>query len=527
MTLLHHERYQPSERSTWLWLGPLLFAGLIGLYFSGRFGAHWAESDSAALSQVFRAFIAGGRLVPNGAVYPNGYAFQSITAAILATTGLDIPTLQQMVYPLLVPLVVLPAWALYRELTGSARGALLATLLLFTQPEFLFVILRSSHEKFTRIFLIMLLYCLVRSFRLRDHFWLFAAHIALTYLMAYAFVASNNLLAHSFIFTVAGAFGISWLALLIRPRLRTLGAHLIHRFVYVVSTCLVLVYLVTFYIYPPAQHDLFALQDTFQRMFVLVLDVQGESTNAYTQVAIGWLSLTVYFIVSLANWLVLLASALIWIYQAFQWFVRNRPVESQISWFLWLLYAAFGLQGALSIVADASGALGSNLQHRLFPSISIVSVALVGATLARWRPPRFADHVGLVLSVGLGCLAVLSMLKATNEPLLSNKWTFYRVPELRALEWTDAHLRNRGIWSEYDERLIVAYETARGLSPNDNRFIGYGPPPSVRSILLTDVARVRARRLDQPLPPPPDAMRVYDNGSAELYHLRPETPYQR
>ena len=138
-------------------------------------------------------------------IYSNGYAFQAISAFIMAITGLDLATLQQLVYPLVAALVVLPAWALYRELTGSARGATLASLLLFTQPEFLFVILRSSHEKFTRTFLLLCLFFLVRSFKMRDRPWLFAMHVGLFYLTAYAFIASNNLLAHSFIFAIAVA----------------------------------------------------------------------------------------------------------------------------------------------------------------------------------------------------------------------------------------------------------------------------------------------------------------------------------
>src|SRR5215470_3519017 len=189
-----------------LWIGPLLYMLFVGLYFVGRYGRQWAEADSTTFINVIRPIIQEGRLVPvQGALYPNGYAYQAISAFIVGLSGIDLVTLQQIGYPLIAPLVVLPAWMLYRELTGSARGATITTILLFTQPEFLFVILRSSHEKFTRTLMLLCLYLLVRSFKLREQPWLLTKHVALFYIVTFAFIASNNLLAHSFIFAVASA----------------------------------------------------------------------------------------------------------------------------------------------------------------------------------------------------------------------------------------------------------------------------------------------------------------------------------
>src|SRR4030095_1390537 len=99
--------------------------------------------------------------------------------------------------------------------------------------------------------------------------------------------------------------------------------------------------------------------------------------------------------------------------------------------------------------------------------------------------------------------------------------------ELSAVEWGDTHLENAELWTEFDERLAVAFHTAIGESANANIFV-YGPLNSnIRDIIMTDVTRLRGSRLARPLPVPPDAFRVYDNGTAELYHLRPQTPYQR
>src|SRR5712692_9344439 len=98
------ERPTPINHRTsyWLWLGPLVYMVLVGLYYVGRYAGHWAESDSASFTNVIRLFAVQGRLVPKFGVevYPNGYAYQAISTYLLSLTGLDVVTLQQLVYPL-------------------------------------------------------------------------------------------------------------------------------------------------------------------------------------------------------------------------------------------------------------------------------------------------------------------------------------------------------------------------------------------------------------------------------------------
>lgn len=521
-----------TERaSTWHWLGPVLFMAAIGTFLVARYSGQWAEADSATFTKIIRAFTQDGSLQPAlGPVYPNGYLFQAISSFILALTGLDVMTLQQVLYPLLAVLIVLPAWVLYRELTGSRLGASLATLLLCLQPELLFMILRSSHEKFTRILMLLCLFLLVRSFRLTNRPWLLAAHVTLFYFAFFGLATSNNLIAHSFILAIA-------IAVLLGRLLagRTGGAPgqdagLFRRFFYIVVIALLLVYLLLFYIYPPARHDLLVLKDISERIRALFIDVQSTggsgATNAYLAVQNGWVSLPVYLLVSIANWIVLGVSFAIASVQGIRWLFLGRAPKTLESRLLWLLYVAFSVQGALSIVSDASGAVGSNLQHRLFPSFSIMAVAVVGDALSRWRPRRFAGPIRAVLATSFAAIAILSAFKATNEPMVSNKWTFYRPSELAALDWTDAHLQKSAVWTEFDERLIVAYDTARGDSLNDNRFEGYGAQTRARTLVVTDISRLRADRRGEAVPLLPDAFRVYDNGEAQTYHLRPQTPYQ-
>ncbi|HEY1014635.1 MAG TPA: hypothetical protein VGE07_18135 [Herpetosiphonaceae bacterium] len=518
-------RQEPAPRA-WTWLLPVFYMLLIGMYFLLRYQGRWAESDSTVFSATIRDFVREGRLIPTeGEVYPNGYAYQAISLFIISMTGVEVTTLQQIMYPLLAGIVAVPAWTLYREFTGSVRGATIGTIVLLTQPEFLFVILRSSHEKFTRTILIICLVLLIRSFKYLQRPALFALYVGMFYVATYALISINNLLAHSFIFSVALTLG---LARMFDRRVREVneGQRIIARLTYATLVCLGLAYLFTFYAYAPAQHDLQVLHSIYERVAALFLDVEQQSTNPYSVVSAGWVNLRVYFMVSLANWIVLGVSFALWLRQGWRWIVKRREQPGEVAWILWLLYLAFALQGVISALADASGAIG-NLQHRVFPSFSIIAVAVVASALADWRPRRFALLAQTGMAALIGCLALLSVFKATNEPTLSNKWTFYRDNELLAIEWEDRYLRDSEIWTEFDERLGMAYFANRGSLQNRNQLFANDLRPTTRSLVVTELTKLRGARLGRALPLPADALRIYDNGEAQVFRLRPETPFQK
>ena len=501
---------------------------LISAYFIVRFGGLWSENDTGSFSVLIRNFIAAGQITPkSGPIYSNGYTYQAVSAFVVATTGVDIALLQQFIYPLTIGLIVLPAWAAYRELTDSPRGATLATALLCVQPEFLFVMLRSSHEKITRTLLLVCLFLLARSFRASQRVGSLTIYVLLFYLTAYAMIASNNLLANSFIVAVAAALGLGWLLSRWGISAWEGGRRLTKRLIYVLLVCLGLVYVFTFYAYQPARTNILVLQSIWEQLGALLLDLETSSVNPYAQVSAGWVNLPTYFLVSCANWIILLSSVIVWARQGWRWVVRKQPPASQAAWLLWLLYTAFTIQGVGSIIIDFSGALAGNLQHRLFPSFAMVAVAMVGAALSRLRLGSLPRLSRAALASVCAVVAVLSVLKATSEPLLSNKWLFYRHEEIAALRWGDKHLRYAEIWTDFDERIMAAYRTEVGRSANRNIPVGFALRPATRSLLRSSVGTWRGERVGQPLPIPYDALQIYDNGEAALHRLRPTTPYQR
>jgi len=222
----------------------------------------------------------------------------------------------------------------------------------------------------------------------------------------------------------------------------------------------------------------------------------------------------------MGTYLLLGLSIPIWLWQGWRWlFGGERPASTGI-WLLWLLYGAFALQGVFAVLSDRSGQLGGNLQLRSFPSFAMLAAPLVAVAFSRWRLPGAGRAAaGAVLAL----MAVAAFFKATNEPGLSNKWTFYTSAELRALEWADHHHRG----SSVDERLSSAYLMAVGNSLHGNTWELVQPRPATRSLLISDVTYLQSVRLERPLPSVAGANRTYDNGAAQLYRLRPRTPYQR
>ena len=86
-----NEPLPTSGRHSWahslIWLGPVLYMFLVGVYFLGRYGGAWAESDSSALTQAIAAFEEQGRLVPETIhIYANGFAYQAISTFLIHAT---------------------------------------------------------------------------------------------------------------------------------------------------------------------------------------------------------------------------------------------------------------------------------------------------------------------------------------------------------------------------------------------------------------------------------------------------------
>jgi hypothetical protein len=496
-----------------------------------RYGGRWGDGDSASFAGFIGNMFDAGRLMPSaGSVYPNGYAYQALGVFGLLAGGVSLSQFQLYLSFFLTPWIVLPAWMLYRELTGSARGATLATAILLVQPEFLFPLMRGTHEKFTRGLILLALYLFVKSIGHRHPLPRLASTILAFYLVIYGVIAFNNLLAFSLIAALLLALGL--LAALRRwsGAQGVAGPAAERRLRYAVITATLIAFLFTFFFYQPAKQDILVMQNMVDRVATLLLNVERSTpANPYAYTAGAWVSGPAYLALTLANWILLIASAAIWLWQSL-FLLRHRGHAWQADrLLLWALYGAFAIQGALSILVDRSGALAANLQLRAFPSFVMLAVPLAARAIVDWQASgkRSKAPAWAALLAALGIMAALSVLKATNEPLVSNKWAFYIPAEMRALDRADVMLADRSLWTEFDERLLTA-RTLRDPSEQPSvQLDAYDRDSSTRDVLVSDVIRARGVRLSATPPMEADSLLTYDNGQAQLYHLRPRTPYQR
>ena len=495
-------------------LALLGLAMLAGAYFVVRYQGRWAEADTGLMAHATRIVAETNQLAPiNDAVYSNGYGYQAVSTAIMAFTGLSIQTLQQIVYPLVAAFLVLPAWALYRELTGSGRAASLATLLLLLVPEHLFAIFRGSHERLDRAFVFTALWLLVRSLRLHGDRGMLATHVGLVLLASYGLIATNALFGMSFVAALATAFVISWIALRgpagVRPFARETTPLL--RWAALSAALLLLVFIA--FIYPPFASALRQLLAIPERLIVLITS-GGSGFDPYAALSSGWVSPAAFLVLSAMNFVLLLSSVLVWLSHGWTWLRGGRPASTGI-WLLWLLYAAFAVQGAAGIVSDRTGALQGNVQYRLFALFAPFAAPLVADAIIRWNPGAWPRRV---LAGVLAVTTVLALTKATLDPTLSNKWLFYSDDELQALRWADAHQQGAKTWLGPDDRLASAYELEVGYATGTNKWASGEATTDISTLVISDAIVGLAARVGTAIPPLDSRNLVYDNGEVQLFH---------
>ena len=503
---------------------------ILASYAVIRYGGNWGETDTFAFANAIRAIQDSAELTPKGQSYPNGYGFQALSLFMINFLGITLEQWLLVVGTFLVAWLVFPAWLLYRELTASPRGATLATIILFVQAEFLFPVLRGSHEKFTRGLMLFCLYLLIRSLRTRYDPKRFAGWLVSFYVAIFGLITFNSLLAISFIVATCLALGLNWSTMRFFSRKKEKRSDpTSQRLTYAAFISVGMAFLFTFYIYQPAIHHLGLFQSIWDKVAALLLDVEQSATDPYSVVSIGWINLPTYLTVSLGNWLILLISAILWSKKTLFWLLKKEKPRTISEMILWSFYGAFAFIGALSVLVDFSGAIDGNLQVRSFPSFAMLAAPFIARWVMERQESGWWDKVRRFGWVVVALLVLLATFKATNEPLLSNKWLFYTEPELKAIDFADASLGETAVWTGYDERLVTAVGIQNGLDAysitlsHELREV-----ENTRDYLVTDITRQRGQRLGQPLPNEVggDSLITYDNGFAELYHVRPKTPYE-
>lgn len=506
------------------------------LYGTARYQGDWNENDTSVLTDAIEFAQDSGTILRASWTYPNGLAYQSVGLFISELSGLSPTDVQRYALPLLASLIPIAAFAAYRALTGSESVAILAVIVLILQPDFLFVTWRGSHEKFTWLLTLTLIYVLARSFYVGVQERSIAAYMIAFYFIAFSLISTNAFFASSFIAALALSFvtGLVWVRL---RRSRVAQDQIrgnLSRLILVSLVCFLFLYVFFFYIFPPARQLLFAFRSLLDSLNALFFarDPSVQAADAYGYLDLAYVAPYVYVILSSLSFALLGFSALVWLLGARGLLFRPLKLDHIPRLFLWLLYVAFSIQLVLSLFADRSAAMGSNLQVRLFTPLMIIVVP-VGAIGMHQIMRRLWPHrrtFALTTVAGAAALAVFSLFaiaKFTNEPLVNNNWLYTTQSEQRAGEWTVTHSTRALIWEGWIARIRfpVAYNV-----PDINPGIftaGLEIPYGSQYFIWSVVEESRWVRAGLTVPSFTSANRVYDNGDVQVFHRVPTTIYQR
>jgi hypothetical protein len=518
----------------------MLYALGIYSYMTLRFLGNWSEVDTSIITRVIESSIQSASVLNPEIPYTNGMGYPAMIVFLTTLTGIPSQTLQIYILPMVMAFIPVVIFIAYRSLINHKGIALLATLMVYLQPDFVWVTWRGSHEKVTWLLVLVLLFLLSRSFTENKRVGRVLRYMLAFYLCIFSLVTINVFFSSSFIFALIISFLGAFILFGFRTRFQTgnqtnIVPH-IRRVVYITFSCLICLYLFMFHIYPLVTSSLRLFGTLFEQLALILLPVEESSNqafNAYSYLSVSWLNPMIFLILTLFNWLILGVSLVTWAHGIPHYLRQPNLKQHDLPrLFLWLLYPGFAVQLAFAVIADLVRLFSGNLQVRLFTPLMLIAIPIAAIGFFEfynriskrlWRNAFTAMLVPIVIWFGIAAL-----LKATNEPLLSNKWLFTTTAEREAVHWSSKHLHDATIWLSYDERVLV---NAEMMTPDKTlsgiRFDAFIPEYNTRYYLISEIERLRLARWLAPELDLDTENIVYDNGSVQIFHRRPRTPFQR
>lgn len=437
-----------------------------GSYFVLRYLGYWMDQDTAQFVNFIFSLREHGRIDHAGA-YSHGFAYSTWAAILQAMTGLSVSHLTQLFLPLVGNvLIAVIGFATFRYFLASSALGALTVAIYFLIPELVFTVSRGNHEKLTIALVLIASLALAKSLPAssprRD--WVeFAAWNAVLYTSLFVTVSLNAFFGFSFVAAVTLTFVFLTLGARLIPRFGTLNRHLRVK----VAVAWLLIGLVILYVYPSTGGLINVIGKGFERITIL-LELSEPDSDARLRTLIAtpyavantfWRSIAVYRILTFFRWLLLLISLAIWVAEVVS-VIRRRSTILPRHILLLGFYGAFAVQMMVSIPIDFLGTQGgSNLQVRLYTYFALFSapfLALGLFRLSRSRIAGFATTSAFVATILM--LSVLSALKATLDPGVSNHWLFYKPEEVIAIDfWEHRHLATNRIWVSPGGRLRYGY----------------------------------------------------------------------
>jgi len=508
-----------------------IYSLLVATYFVLRYQGAWLEADTRNFIALILDLLESKSLTPSEGGYKFGFNYPVLSAFLVQITALPADTLLTIIRPFFLTIIGPVTFVLYRLFLSNGLVAAIAVFLLFLQPEFLFVSLRGSHGIITWVLFVFSLFLLTMASTVFGKINRFGIYIGLFYLAAFGLIATNVFFSGTFFFCILISLlgGHVFNAVIKKDQQSSKG---LKRLIYTLLSCSIITFIFVFYLYPPARQSVTQLNRIMDQSAAFLLDYEIV-TNPYTEnIPSLWINPGVYFGLTLANWMTLSTSFVMWLYYAFVLLIKREELPAE-KLFLWFFYAAFAIQIFVSIGLDFAGVLSSNLQLRLFPGFTMLAIPFTAEAIlkvlrgTRQKFPHTRFFLILAILTIIVWFSGASLLKTTNEPLVSNKWTFSSNSEEIALEWMHLEIKNAIVWVSFDDRLLQLSELLGYKYDNSFRFDLYELNDRTRYILLSELTQLLAKRTRQKIPDVFGDHRIYDNGDTAIYQIRPRTPHER
>jgi len=447
-----------------------------------------------------------------------GFGFQGYVVSIVAMTGLQVDTFFQLIFPFFGLLTLTGVFVLVRQLTGRSRIALVSTVLMAIQPDFLFSLVRGNHEKLTFLLMFLAILMLARSMQKAN--W---KTTATAILLIVGLSSMNFFYACSFaviLFASATFFMVTNRKDAREPvRMR-------HTLTTTGLLTSVFIGLFVFFLYAPASNIVNLAGSLLGQLRLFFLDLQPTS-SPYGTIGTQWISTNVWLLTNALSWITIGVSSVVVMDSLTKNRLRLLNLGPESGGLLVALHLAFGVQLGAAIVIDFTGFLGANLELRVFSMFIVTSAAITSLALATHLTNQRGILRKATVVLVIMLLLFVGFARATNDPSISKRWIFYTGDEANAIQWVQQKSSHQILWSGFDERIrnlgTFMFEGAP-VATTEYQINGDGQRSTM--ILISENLRLQAEVRGVELPDVSNASLVYSNGASSVFIPAPLTPYQ-
>lgn len=496
----------------------LLYTLFAIFYYVFRYDGYWSEWDSAYLTTVSDIVYQQGLIIPDGIKYNNGFGLQVLITFLVNLTGLSTHAVSQYLMPFLGVIIVIVAFPLFFEFTNDRKIALLATLLLVLSSDVFMQLVRTKHIKFFMILTIIALFCICKSFSNKSNR---PIYVMIFYISMIGSIFFNTYYGSALTIILFISFIIS--ELLKRTKRSSFS---FSRLGITTASTIVFSFMNMFWVYTPSINFIYYMNSLKNRLITILFFSEPMTNPQYNYVMANWRPPELIFLLRLFDLIISPLSFILFLTIIYNIFKNNYRIGKSFL-LLILFYTALGIMLVVAIIGDLSGSFASNMELGIYPifMILIAPLASIGVfkifeyvknvdnTNRRYLEKTFSIFIIFLLLI----FCTVSLVKITNDPIISNKWQFYTLQEKHGISWATSNLNSDSFWGGVDERLVnIKYQYPELYYSTRFKYASFD---SAKTVLMSDTILKRVEVSNNPLQVSniSDSSIIYNAGQVDIY----------